>query len=118
MPIVATANAEASVDVLELAGCNHVLQLAERMGQSLARRVLGGPTLAHVIGSFDELLIAEATIDRTPLADMTLRKRIAQARASAYSACGGAASSKKRTRTRLKWHRLGDCRDRGAYAPL
>ncbi len=26
------------------------------------------------IGSFDELLIAEATIDRTPLAGMTLRE--------------------------------------------
>ncbi len=74
VPIVATANAEASVDVLQLAGCNHVLQLAERMGQSLARRVLGGPTLAHVIGSFDELMIAEATIDRTPLVGMTLRE--------------------------------------------
>src|SRR5690606_34218276 len=64
----------ASVDILELAGCNHVLQLGDMMGQGLARRVLGGPTLAHVIGSFGDLLIAEATVDRTPLVGKTLRE--------------------------------------------
>lgn len=74
VPIVATANVEDSVGILQLAGCNHVLQLAEMMGQSLARRVIGGPHVAHVIGSFDELLIAEAVVDRTPLAGMTLRQ--------------------------------------------
>lgn len=74
VPIVATADSAASVDILELAGCNHVLQLGDMMGQGLARRVLGGPTLAHVIGSFGDLLIAEATVDRTPLVGKTLRE--------------------------------------------
>lgn len=73
VPIVATANTSASVDILQLAGCNHVLQLGKLMGQGLARRVIGGSRLAHVIGSFDELLIAEATVDRTPLVGKTLR---------------------------------------------
>jgi Trk K+ transport system NAD-binding subunit len=73
VPIVATANTEDSVDILRLAGCTHVLQLGEMMGQSLARRVLGGPTLAHVIGAFGDLQIAEATVDRTSLAGQTLR---------------------------------------------
>jgi voltage-gated potassium channel len=72
VPIVATANAEASVDILQLAGSNHVLQLGELMGQGLARRVMGGPTVAHVIGSFGNLLIAEAAVDGTPLLGKTL----------------------------------------------
>ena len=35
---VATAAADGSVDILELAGCNRVLRLAEMTGQSLARQ--------------------------------------------------------------------------------
>ena len=42
VPIIATANAAASVDILELAGVSHVLQLGKMMGQALARRVSGG----------------------------------------------------------------------------
>ena len=41
IPIVATATNVDSVDVLELAGCTQVLELAEMMGRSLARRVIG-----------------------------------------------------------------------------
>jgi voltage-gated potassium channel len=72
-PIVATALAEASVDILELAGCNRVLQLAEMMGQSLARRVTGRDARSHVVGKFDGLLIAEAGAANTPLVGRTLR---------------------------------------------
>lgn len=73
VPVVATAADEASVDVLELAGATRVLQLAEMMGQSLARRVIGRDAKAHVIGQFDGLLIAEAIAADTPLVDRTLR---------------------------------------------
>jgi Trk K+ transport system NAD-binding subunit len=73
VPIIATANAEASVDILELAGADHVLQLGKMMGEALARRVSGGDTMAHVIGSFGDLLIAEATLGNTPLIGQTLR---------------------------------------------
>ncbi len=59
--IVATADAQASVDILELAGCDEVLQLGEMLGAALARRVLGPDGRSHVIGQFGELLIAEAT---------------------------------------------------------
>lgn len=72
VPIIATANAPASVDILELAGSNHVVQLGEMMGQSLVRRVSGGDTMAHIIGRFGELLIAEATVRNTPLVGQTL----------------------------------------------
>lgn len=74
VPIMATANFRASVDILELAGSNYVLQLGQMLGQALARRVSGGDTLAHVIGQFDELLFAEAPIGQTPLAEKTIRE--------------------------------------------
>jgi len=74
VPIVATARDPASVDILQLAGCNCVLQLAESMGQSLARRTFGGDALSHVIGEFGKLLIAEATARRTPMVGKTLRE--------------------------------------------
>jgi Trk K+ transport system NAD-binding subunit len=70
--IVAIADTPASVDILELAGCTRVLQLAEMLGESLARRISAGDALAHVLGEFDELLIAEATASRTPLVGKSL----------------------------------------------
>jgi voltage-gated potassium channel len=75
VPIIATANAPASVDILELAGCNHVLQLGEMLGQALVRRVSGGDTQAHVIGRFKDLVIAEATARNTALAGTTLAEQ-------------------------------------------
>jgi Trk K+ transport system NAD-binding subunit len=72
-PIVATATNGASVDILELAGCNRVLQLAEMLGQALARRVTGRDARSHVVGKFDSLLIAEASAANTPLVGRTLR---------------------------------------------
>ncbi|HMP91102.1 MAG TPA: NAD-binding protein [Kiritimatiellia bacterium] len=74
LPIAATANDPASVDILELAGCSHVIQLAELMGQALARRTLAGDAIAHIIGRFDEMLIAEATTHNTPLVGKTLKE--------------------------------------------
>lgn len=74
VPIIATANAEASVDILALAGANQVLQLGEMMGQSLAHRLSGSDTAAHIIGRFGALVIAEATVRATPLVGKTLRE--------------------------------------------
>ena len=73
-PIAATANDPESVDILELAGCSHVIQLAELMGQALGRRTLAGDAMAHIIGRFDEMLIAEATTHNTPLVGKTLKE--------------------------------------------
>jgi Trk K+ transport system NAD-binding subunit len=73
VPIVATALESVSVDILELAGCNRVLQLAEAMGRAMARRVTGRDAKTHVIGQFESLLIAEASAANTPLVGRTLR---------------------------------------------
>jgi voltage-gated potassium channel len=74
VPVMTTANFAASVDILELAGSSHVIQLGEEMGKALARRVTGGDTLAHPIGAFDGLVIAEAAVGHTPLVGQTLRE--------------------------------------------
>ena len=74
VPIVAIANKTASVDVLELSGCSHVVDLREMMGRSLARLARGGRSIAHVIGQFDDLYIAEATATGTPMVGKTLEE--------------------------------------------
>jgi len=72
VPIITTAKSAAAEDILKLAGSTHVIRLGQLMGQSLARRTIGGDAVAHVIGQFDQLLIAEATAAGTPLIGKTL----------------------------------------------
>lgn len=72
VPIVVTANSVDAVDILELAGSSKVIQLAEIMGQALARRITGVDARAHIIGEVQGILIAEATAAGTPLVGKTL----------------------------------------------
>ena len=72
--IVAKATDEHSVDILELAGCNHVLRLSQLMGSTLSRRIIAGDAMTHVVGRFDQLLVAEASAANTPLVGKTLRE--------------------------------------------
>jgi len=74
VPIVANANLDESVDILELAGSTHVTQFTKMLGESLARRVIGTTTAANVIGRIESLLIAEAPAMRTPLVGKTLQE--------------------------------------------
>ena len=70
--IVTNADADDSLDILALAGSTHVLQFTKMLGQALARRVHGVSMKANVVGSFDQLLIAEAPAMRTWLQGKTL----------------------------------------------
>jgi Trk K+ transport system NAD-binding subunit len=72
VPIVSFARAPESLDVLQLAGSSHVLQLTDMLGRSLARRIAAGDTRTNVIGHFGELLIAEASVVGTPMIGRTL----------------------------------------------
>jgi len=72
--VIAISNVPASVDILQLAGCNHVLELNKTMGLALARQVVNDVTRAHVIGQFDNLLIAEARVRQTALVGKTLQE--------------------------------------------
>lgn len=72
IPIVTLANSVDSVDILKLAGSTQIIQLGIMMGQSLARRTLGGSARVHVIGRFDQMVIGEALATGTPLVGKTL----------------------------------------------
>ena len=74
VPIVALASSPASVDILELAGCQQVIQLAELLGRSMARRVFGRDGRSHVIGHIGQLAVAEAAAAGTHLIGHTLRE--------------------------------------------
>ncbi len=73
VPIIATADDSASIDVLVLAGCHQVLHLSSQMAASFARRVTGGDNLTHVIGEYDKLQIAEANTVGTRLVGSTIK---------------------------------------------
>ncbi len=74
VPVITNADADDSIDVLQLAGSTHVFQFMKMLGESLARRTLGVSMGANVIGKFDQLLIAEAPAMRTPLEGKTLNE--------------------------------------------
>lgn len=70
--IVASANSPAAVDILEIAGADHVVQLGEILGSAMAARGLGLGGRSHRIGSFAGLQIAEAGAVGTDLVGRTL----------------------------------------------
>jgi voltage-gated potassium channel len=74
VPVVATATSPDSVDILQMAGATHVIQMGEMLGKSLARRTLGGNARVHVIGHIDTLVIGEVTAQETPLIGLTLKE--------------------------------------------
>ena len=77
--VVATARAEASEDILRLAGCDRVLRLDEMLGTGMARRVLAPDGRSRVIGELGELQVAEAlapdNLVGRPLRQSDIRRR-------------------------------------------
>lgn len=73
VPVVANADSEESVDILQLAGSSHVFQFMNMLGEMLARRTLGTGARSNVIGNINELNIAEAPAADTPLVGRTVK---------------------------------------------
>ena len=73
LTVVSTCNRATSEEILSLAGASHVIRSAKQMGSFLARRISCTDNNTHVIGSFDEVQIAEATIHGTPLVGKELK---------------------------------------------
>lgn len=71
--VVANADSEESIDILELAGSSHVFQFMSMLGEMLARRTLGTGSRSNVIGSINKLNIAEASAVDTPLVGQTVK---------------------------------------------
>ncbi|MEQ8770316.1 MAG: NAD-binding protein [Phycisphaerales bacterium] len=74
VPIVATASGPTATSILEHAGATRVLQLGSMLGRALARCMVGGDAVTHVVGRLDSLLFAEANAARTPLTGKSLRE--------------------------------------------
>ncbi len=72
IPIISAADSKSSSEVIRLSGANKAFQLANIIGEALARRTIGGSSLHHVVAHFDELLIAEALADSPKLEGKTL----------------------------------------------
>ncbi len=73
LPIVAVAEEEDSIDVLQLSGATTVLPLKHQLGEYLANRVHTGRSGAHVVGTYRGLQIAELPARDTSLAGLTVR---------------------------------------------
>jgi len=73
VPIAANADLDDSIDILALAGCSHVFQFMNMLGQSLARRTLGRRTLANITYRYEDLVIAAAPAMRTRLVGRTIK---------------------------------------------
>lgn len=80
VPVAVTAAKPVSVDVLNLAGADHVLELGQVLGREMASRVLGSTGRYHAIGTIGDTIIAEAAARGTCLVGMTLGEAIAQQR--------------------------------------
>ena len=87
VPIFATARSDTAEDVLRHAEKTQVLRLGRMLGLGMARRTHGGDNLAHVVGSFDELLVAEAAMHGTPLVGKTLREAHLREHLGVVAAC-------------------------------
>ncbi len=74
VPIVALAEDEDSVDILELSGASLALPLKQRLGEHLAARTSSGAGSVHVVGQFRDLLVVEFAVKGTPFAEATLRE--------------------------------------------
>ncbi len=72
VPIVADADKESSVDILEYAGNTHVFQFMKMLGKGMALRVKGTSQVTNVVGNFGQLLIAEAPVAGTPFENKNL----------------------------------------------
>ncbi|MDR2801183.1 MAG: NAD-binding protein, partial [Desulfovibrio sp.] len=78
--LAASADHEAAVDILRLAGCRHVLHFPQILGEALARRVFSTDSGMNIIGGFAGFCIAESPATGTSLAgkrimDTDLRSR-------------------------------------------
>jgi Trk K+ transport system NAD-binding subunit len=80
VPIISTADAHDSIDILELAGATHVFQFTRMLGVAMAHHTIGISTQTNIIGRFGEVLIAKVQATFTPyegkkLIDSGLREK-------------------------------------------
>jgi len=72
VPIIASADNENSLDILQFPGNIKVFQFAKMLGHSMAERTIGLGRPINVVSRFDSLLIAEISAIQTSLGGKTL----------------------------------------------
>lgn len=72
IPIVSTAS-PGKQEILKDAGSTNVITPDSMIGKSLARRILSADAIAHLVGIFDQFVIAESSVANTPMVDKTIR---------------------------------------------
>jgi Trk K+ transport system NAD-binding subunit len=80
VPIISTADAHDSIDILELAGATRVFQFTRMLGVAMANHTIGVSSQTNIIGRFGEVLIAKVQAAFTPyegkkLIDSGLREK-------------------------------------------
>jgi voltage-gated potassium channel len=73
LPVIALAEEEESIEILELSGATSVLPLKHQLAEYLANRVDIGRPEAHVVGEFRGLQLAELPARDTPFVGTTVR---------------------------------------------
>lgn len=71
--IVASAENEDSIDILELSGATKVLPLKQMLGENLANRINAGNERSHIVRKLGDWLVAEFTVHNTQLEGQVLR---------------------------------------------
>ncbi len=72
VPITCSAQSDDAIHILDLAGATHVIQFHTLLGKALARRVLNAQSPTSIINEYEQLVIAEAPLMRTPLVGKSL----------------------------------------------
>ncbi len=74
VPIVSLASHNASVDILEFAGADQVIELGVMLGKMMAQRIVGIDAKCQIMGEFKNLSIAEVGIGNTSLVNKTIKE--------------------------------------------
>ena len=72
--LAASAENQEAMNILMLAGCDHVYSFPQMLGRSLARRVYGTRAQSNIIARFGSLCLAEAPVIHTEFMGQTLRE--------------------------------------------
>ena len=73
-PIVAFANSQDAIDILELAGSTKVLDLSDLLGSAIVHSTSGSDGGAHELSRISDLRIVEARVSGTSLVGKTLKE--------------------------------------------
>ncbi len=72
VPVLGSVDLADSIDILRLAGANHVFQFVQMLGEAFAKRSVVAGMHANIVGRFDQLCIAEVPASRVGIVGKNL----------------------------------------------